>query len=68
MPNENRTELFVVFTGNRFNQIMIFASYQDAHEWLRRATRLTEEQIANEIRGTFYRSDCKYWTSAPSVD
>lgn len=42
--------MFVVYTGNRFNQIMIFDSYNGAAEWLRRATRFTEAQVAQAIK------------------
>lgn len=42
--------MFIVYTGNRFNQILIFESYKGAADWLRKATRLTEAQIAQAIK------------------
>jgi hypothetical protein len=45
--------LFIVYTGNRFNQILIFPTYDAAANWIRHATRFTEEQITNAIKTPF---------------
>lgn len=42
--------MFVVFTGNRFNQILIFQSWEEAAEWLRSSTHYTEAEIARAIK------------------
>lgn len=42
-------QLYVIYTHNRFNQILIFTSYKKAYNWLKTATRLNDEQIKKEI-------------------
>lgn len=42
--------MFIVYTGNRFNQVLIFPSWDAAANWLRSATTHSEAQIAREIR------------------
>ena len=42
--------MFIVYTGNRFNQILIFDSYDKAAAWLRASTRYSELEIAREIK------------------
>lgn len=42
--------MFVVYTGNRFNQILIFDSYDKAAAWLRASTRYSELEIAKAIK------------------
>lgn len=57
-------ELFVVDTGNRFEQILIFTEREDAANWLRRATRLDEKQIDESIHlARRVRDDEKYLTA-----
>ena len=40
----------IVYTGNRFNQILIFDSYDKAAAWLRASTRYSELEIAKAIK------------------
>lgn len=42
--------MFIVYTGNRFNQILIFDSYDKAADWLRKSTRYSELEIAKAIK------------------
>lgn len=42
--------MYVVYTGNRFNQVLIFSTYDEAAAWLRSATRYTETEIARAIK------------------
>lgn len=42
--------MFIVYTGNRFNQILIFDTYDKAAEWLRASTRYSELEIAKAIK------------------
>ena len=42
--------MFIVYTGNRFNQILIFDAYEKAAEWLRGTTRYSELEIAKAIK------------------
>ena len=42
--------MFIVYTGNRFNQILIFDSYDKAAVWLRASTRYSELEIARAIK------------------
>lgn len=42
--------MYYVYTGNRFNQILIFDTFEDAFEWCRSATRWTDEEIKKAIK------------------
>lgn len=42
--------MFYVYTGNRFNQILIFNTYEDARQWLKNCTRFTDAEIAQAIK------------------
>jgi len=42
--------MFCIFTGNRFNQVLIFPSWEAAAKWARSATTWSEDQIAARIR------------------
>lgn len=42
--------MFIVYTGNRFNQILIFDTYDKAADWLRASTRYSELEIAKAIK------------------
>lgn len=42
--------MYYVYTGNRFNQILIFDTYDAAAAWLRLATRLSEDQIRDAVK------------------
>ena len=42
--------MFIVYTGNRFNQILIFDSHDKAAEWLRASTKYSEFEIAKAIK------------------
>ena len=43
-------DVYVVYTGNRFNEVLLFETYDGAFNWLKKATRLTDEQIKKEIK------------------
>lgn len=42
--------MFYVYTQNRFNQILIFNTYEDARQWLKTCTRFTDAEIAQAIK------------------
>ena len=42
--------LFIVYTGNRFNQILIFPTYDAAADFLRKATTTPEKDIPRQIK------------------
>jgi len=42
--------MFCIFTGNRFNQVLIFPTYEAAADWCRKATRYTETEIVRAIK------------------
>lgn len=42
--------LFIVYTKNRFSQILLFDSRDEAAEWLRKSTRLSEDEVQAEIK------------------
>lgn len=42
--------MFYVYTQNRFNQILIFNTYEDARQWLKTCTRFTDAEIARAIK------------------
>lgn len=49
-----KKKLFYVQTGNRHGQILIFTSQEDAYNWLKSATILTEEEINEAIKEAIY--------------
>ncbi len=51
------TSIFAVFTGNRFNQVLLFDTWNEAAEWLRHSTRYTEEDIAKAIKTPHWNGD-----------
>ena len=53
--------MFIVYTGNRFNQILIFDSYDKAADWLRNSTTWNELMIAKAIK-TPRDNGCGYLT------
>lgn len=42
--------MFYVYTQNRFNQILIFNTYEEARDWLKRCTRFTDPEIKKAIK------------------
>lgn len=42
--------IFAVYTGNRFNQVLLFDSYEKAEKWLKESTRYTDSEIAKAIK------------------
>lgn len=42
--------MYYIYTKNRFNQVLIFESYEDAINWCRLATRWTDEEIKENIK------------------
>ena len=50
-PKENEPiKMYAVFTGNRFNQVLLFESLEDVMNWCRKATRWTDEEITVNIK------------------
>ena len=43
-------DVYVVYTGNRFNEVLLFATYDDAFDWCKKATRWTDEEIEKAIK------------------
>ena len=57
-------ELFIIYTENRFNQVLIFETWEAAAKWARAATRWTETEIKNQIRkATRTTADAEYITT-----
>lgn len=48
--NPINAPLYIVYTGNRINQILIFPTWDDAANWCRECTRWTEIEIARAIK------------------
>ncbi len=42
--------MYYVYTGNRFNQILRFDTYENAFTWCKAATRWTDDQIKKAIK------------------
>ena len=42
--------MYCIFTGNNFNQILIFEDYKKAVAWCKRATRWTDDEIEKNIK------------------
>ncbi len=42
--------IFAVYTGNRFNEVLLFDSYEKAKKWLKQSTRLSDLEIAKAIK------------------
>ena len=53
-PDTITAPIFAVYTGNRFNQVLLFPTYDSAANWLRSATRHTEAEIPRLIKTTHF--------------
>ena len=42
--------MYYIYTHNRFNQILIFETYEAAKKWLKCSTSLTDAEIEKEIK------------------
>lgn len=42
-------DIYAIYTRNRFNQILLFDSWEKAAAWCRSATRWTEQEIERNI-------------------
>ena len=42
--------MYYIYTENRFNQILIFNSYEDAFNWCKSATHWTDEEAKANIK------------------
>ena len=42
--------MYYIYTENRFNQILIFNSYEDAFNWCKSATHWTDKEIKANIK------------------
>ena len=51
---------YYIYTENRFNQILIFDSYEDAFSWCKSATRWTDEEIRKNIKRPIKTGKNKY--------
>lgn len=54
------TPMYIVYTGGRYNRILIFPTFDDAAAWLRSATRMTEVEIAKAIKTPQYFTQNNY--------
>lgn len=43
-------DTYAIYTGNRFNQVLLFDSFEAAAVWCRSATRWTETEIKENIK------------------
>ena len=43
-------DIYAIYTGNRFNQVLLFDSFEAAAAWCRSATRWTETEIKEKIK------------------
>ena len=43
-------KIYCIYTNNRFNQVLLFESYQAAYNWCKAATRWTETEIQANIK------------------
>ena len=41
---------YYIFTGNRFNQLLIFDTYEAAYNWCASATYWSDEEIKKAIK------------------
>lgn len=48
--------MFALYTHNRFNQVMLFKTYEEVHHWCLTATRWTEKEIKNNIKSVIKSS------------
>lgn len=56
------TELYVIYTKNRHNQVLVFTSYQEAFSWCKAATTWTDDRIKHEIKtGTKSNSNFNFY-------
>ncbi len=46
----NIDDLYVIYTENAFDQILIFPTKDDAREWARKATQWDENEIERKIK------------------
>ena len=44
------TPMYCVYTENRFNQVLIFPTWDEAADWCRKATSWTEAEIVGAIK------------------
>lgn len=42
--------IYAVYTGNRFNQVLLFDTYEKAKKWLKKCTRMNDLEIAKVIK------------------
>ena len=49
-----KNPMFCIFTENRFNQVLIFPTWEAAANWARSATTWSEDEIAMRIRVTHW--------------
>ena len=47
---EKFINLFIVYTGDKFNRILMFKTYGQAAAWLRSTTNYSEIEIARAIK------------------
>jgi hypothetical protein len=42
--------MYYIYTENRFNQVLIFNTYEEAFNWCKSATRWTDDEIKANIK------------------
>lgn len=45
-----KNNIYYIDTKNRHKQILIFASYKKAFNWMKNATKLEDDEIKKEIK------------------
>lgn len=45
-----RAQMFCIFTGNRHNQVLVFATLDEAIQWARSATTWSDLEILKAIK------------------
>lgn len=62
--------LYIIFTGNRFGQFLIFTTCEAAVKWCRAATTWSDEQIAARIQTVHADEDIygqRYFSVIPRI-
>ena len=60
--NVKRLNLYIVYTGNRHNQILFFETYKDAYNWLKSSTIWNDKKIRENILQPYNFPQNNYYT------
>lgn len=61
--NVKRLNLYIVYTGNRHNQILFFDTYKDAYSWLKNCTVWSDKKIRENILQPYKFQKDNYYTA-----